>query len=161
MPAGSRLQTWQDLNRGLFFALRLEKALMFVSVFLIVPIAAMALVTVLVLLVASKRTEIGILKAFGARSAELRSAFLLLGGLLASFGLGAGTALGLGGSWLLDHYRLLRPPGDIYFIDHVPFLIEGGDLAAVMLSTALLALGSAAWAARRAAAVAPLEALRR
>lgn len=161
LPAGSRVASWKDLNRGLFFALRLEKVLMFVSVFLIVPIAAMALVTVLVLLVASKRSEIGILRAFGATGRDLRAAFLLLGSLLAGSGLLLGCALGLSGAVVLDRYHVLRPPGDAYFLDHVPLRIELPDVMVVVGVTALLALVSAAWAARRAAALEPVEALRR
>jgi len=161
LPEGSRVATWKDLNRGLFFALELEKVLMFVSVFLIVPIAAMALVTVLVLLVASKRAEIGILRTCGATPRDLRSAFLLLGTILAGSGLVLGGVLGIGGAHLFDRYRLLRPPGDVFFLDHVPFEVAGGDLLAIFGATAVLALFSAVWAARRAAALEPVEALRR
>lgn len=160
LPAGSRVRSWQDLNRGLFFALRLEKILMFVSVFLIVPVAAMALVTVLALLISSKRGEIGMLQAMGATPGELRRAFLLLGTLLGVLGLSLGTGLGVGGAWVLDHFRLISPPGGAYFIDHIPFLVEGGDLLAVILSTALLTTGSTIYAAYRAASLRAVEALR-
>ncbi|MCP4657316.1 MAG: ABC transporter permease [bacterium] len=160
LPAGSRVQTWQDLNRGLFFALRLEKILMFVSVFLIVPVAAMALVTVLALLISSKRGEIGMLQAMGATPGELRRAFLVLGTLLGGLGLSVGTGLGVGGAWLLDHYRLISPPGGAYFIDHIPFLVEGEDLLAVVLCTALLTTMSTIYAAYRAASLRAVEALR-
>ena len=66
LPAGSTVRTWRDLNRPLFFALRLEKTLMFIAVFLIVVVAAMALVSDLMLIQASKRPEIGMLGAMGA-----------------------------------------------------------------------------------------------
>lgn len=161
LPEGSRVRTWEDLNRGLFFALRLEKALMFVSVFLIVPIAAMALVTVLALLISSKRAEIGMLQAMGATHGELRRTFLILGSLLAGLGLTVGGALGLGGAFVLDHYRLLTPPGDVYFIDHIPFLVEAQDLLTVVSLTLLLTLASTVFAARRAGALRTVEVLRR
>ncbi len=160
VPEGSRLRTWQELNRALFFALKLEKMLMFVAVFLIVPVAAMSLITVLALLISSKRAEIGMLQAMGARPRVLRQAFLVLGGLLGALGLGLGGTLGAGGAWLCDRHQLIKPPGDIYFLDHIPFLVETGDVLAVFLATVTLIAGSTLYAARRAAALGPVEALR-
>ncbi len=160
LPAGSRVRTWEELNRALFFALKLEKMLMFVAVFLIVPVAAMSLITVLALLISSKRAEIGMLQAMGARPRVLRRAFLVLGGLLGAIGLTLGGSLGIGGALILDRYQLISPPGDIYFLDHIPFLIEAGDLVAVLGATVTLIVGSTLYAARRAAALRPVEALR-
>ncbi len=160
LPPGSRVQTWKDLNRGLFFALRLERMLMFVSVFLIVPVAAMALVTVLGLLISAKRGEIGMLQAMGARPEEIRRAFLILGATLGAMGLALGSILGLGGAWLLDRYRLIAPPGDVYFIDHIPFLVQSSDFAATVTATAVLVLLSTIYAANRAASMRAVEALR-
>ena len=159
LPEGSRIATWQDLNRGLFFALKLEKRLMFVSVFLIVPVAAMALITVLALLVSSKRHEIGMLHAMGARPADLRRAFSALGMTLAGSGLLIGGTLGIVGALVLDHFKLIAPPGDVYFLDHVPFVVQGSDLLAIAGATLLFTSASTAYAARRAAAAGPLEAL--
>lgn len=160
LPAGSRIRTWQELNRPLFFALKLEKMLMFVAVFLIVPVAAMSLITVLALLISSKRSEIGMLQAMGASPRELRRAFAVLGALLGGLGLAVGGVLGIGGARLCDHYRLISPPGDIYFLDHIPFLVEAGDLLAVLVATVTLIAASTWYAARRAAALRPVEALR-
>ncbi|MDX1502142.1 MAG: hypothetical protein R3325_07250, partial [Thermoanaerobaculia bacterium] len=81
LPEGSRVSTWRDLNRGLFFALRLEKSLMFVAVFLIVLVAALALVSDLTLIIASKRPEIGMLGAMGAGPRTIERVFVLLGAL--------------------------------------------------------------------------------
>jgi lipoprotein-releasing system permease protein len=160
LPQGSRILTWKDLNRGLFFALKLEKVVMFVSVFLIVPIAAMALVTVLALLISSKRAEIGMLQAMGATRSGLRRAFFALGTLLGAAGLFLGCVLGIGGAWTLDRYRLISPPGDVYYLDHIPFLLEAGDLAAVVGATVFFVLTSTVWAARKAASTSLVEALR-
>ncbi len=160
LPPGSTIQTWKDLNRALFFALKLEKMLMFAAVFLIVPVAAMSLITVLALLISSKRGEIGILQAMGAAPEALRRAFLILGGLLGTLGLTLGGTLGVGGAWVLDRYQLISPPGDIYFLEHIPFLIEAGDLFAIFGTTLVLIVASTSYAARRAAALRPVEALR-
>jgi lipoprotein-releasing system permease protein len=161
VPPGSRVRTWRDLNRPLLFALRLEKALMFVSVSLIVLVASLALVADLSLIISSKRPEIGMLGTLGATPADLSRAFLLLGGLVAGTGMLAGGILGTVTAWVLDRYHLVAVPGRVYFLDYVPFLVQGTDLALVLALTLALALVSAFYAARRAAALDPIEALRR
>lgn len=160
LPAGSTLKTWKDLNRGLFLALRLEKVLMFVAVFLIVLVATLPIVTVLGLLISAKRGEIGMLQAMGARASDLRRAFLLLGCMLGTSGLVLGCAAGVTLAWLLDRLKVVRPPGDVYFIDHLPFLLELEDLAAVVAVTVVLVAGSAVYAANRAASTRAVEALK-
>lgn len=161
LPAGSEVRTWKDLNRPLLFALRLEKALMFVAVSLIVLVASLALVADLALIISNKRPEIGMLGTMGATPGALRNAFLLLGGFVSGLGLAVGTLLGAGGAWVLDHYHLLPVPGRVYFLDYVPFQVQGQDLALVLLLTFVLAFASAFYAAKRAAALDPVEALRR
>ncbi|MEO8504314.1 MAG: FtsX-like permease family protein [Acidobacteriota bacterium] len=161
LPAGSRVRTWQEINRGLFIALRLEKSVMFVAVFLIVLVAALALIADLALIIASKRSEIGILGAMGASPSALRNAFLYLGGLLAGLGVSLGAFLGVAGSWVLDRYHLVALPRRVYFLDYVPFVVHPADLAAVLALTVALALACSAYAAQRAAELSPLAALAR
>lgn len=161
LPAGSAVRTWRDLNRGLFFALRLEKSLMFVSVLLIVVVAALALVSDLTLIIASKRRDVGILGAMGAPPSTAVGAFLFLGQLLATGGVAVGATTGLATAWLLDRYELVRLPSGVYFLDHVPFIVRGGDLALILGVSLALAGGCALYAARKAALLDPVEALRR
>jgi len=159
LPPGSRIETWREINRPLFFVLALEKAMTFVAVALIVLVAALALVADLALVIASKRAEIGMLGAMGATPATLSRAFLLLGAMLAGIGLLAGVALGAGGAAVLDRYELIALPGQVYIFDHVPFLVRGVDVAAVAGLTLALALAFSLYAARRAAAIDPVTAL--
>ena len=161
LPKGSVVRTWKDLNRPLLFALRLEKLMMFVSVSLIVLVASLALVADLALIISSKRPEIGMLGTLGATPATLRQAFVLLGGLVAGLGMLVGTVLGVGGAWVMNRYKLLPVPGRVYFLDYVPFRVEPRDLIVVLLLTFALALASSLYAAQRAAALDPVEALRR
>jgi lipoprotein-releasing system permease protein len=161
LPAGAVVRTWQDLNRPLLFALRLEKVMMFVAVSLIVLVASLALVADLALIIASKRAEIGILATLGATPAALAGAFVLLGGLVAGLGIGLGTLLGVGGAVLLDRYHLVPVPGRVYFLDYVPFLVKPFDLCLVLLLTLGLALASSLYAAQRAATLDPIAAMRR
>lgn len=161
LPQGSEVRTWQDLNRPLLFALRLEKTMMFISVSLIVLVAALALVADLALIISSKRPEIGILGTMGATPGALRRAFLILGGLVAGSGMLTGAVLGVGIAWALDHYKVLKVPGRVYFLDYVPFLVKPMDLVLVLSMTLVLALASALYAARRATALDPVEAMQR
>jgi lipoprotein-releasing system permease protein len=157
--ASRSVRTWKELNRPLLFALRLEKAVMFVAVSLIILVAALALIADLSLIISSKRTEIGILGTMGATPAALRRAFLLLGGLVAGLGMLVGTILGVGGAFVLDRYKLLPVPGRVYFLDYVPFVVKPADLVLVLLLTTALALASALYAARRGASLDPVEAM--
>lgn len=161
LPPGSAVRTWRELNRPLLFALRLEKTVMFAAVSLIVVVASLALVSDLMLIIATKRPEIGMLGALGAGVGSLRGAFVALGGLLAAAGGASGLAAGVAGAWLLDRFRVLSLPGQVYFLDYVPFRVRLADLAGVVAVTFGLALASALRAAARAAALAPVEALRR
>ncbi|HEX2165143.1 MAG TPA: FtsX-like permease family protein [Thermoanaerobaculia bacterium] len=161
LPEGATVRTWQEINRSLFFVLKLEKALMFVAVALIVLVAAFALVADLALIVSSKRAEIGMLGAMGAPPGMVRRTFVLVGALLAAAGAGTGTLLGVGASWVLDRYRLIQLPGQVYVFDYVPFDVRPADLAVVLALTVVLALSFSWYAAQRAAALVPVEALRR
>jgi lipoprotein-releasing system permease protein len=161
LPEGSTVRTWQDLNRGLFFALRLEKTLMFLAVFLIVVVAALALVSDLHLLIASKRPEIGMLGAMGARPEALRRAFLLLGAMISAGGVATGLAVGVAGAWVLERTRALRLPADVYFLDYVPFRVQWPDLVTIAAASLVLAAACSILAAGRAAAMRPVDALRR
>ena len=114
-------------------------------------VATLALVAGLGLVIASKRRDAAVLVALGARRASLRRAFLLLGLVLAAGGTLAGGTLGVALAWLLDRGRWVRLPPDVYFLDHLPFRIEAGDLAAVGLTALLLGLAASSFVASRVA----------
>ena len=160
LPAGSVVRTWQDLNGALLLALRLEKRLMFVAVFLIVLVGALALISDLSLIIASRRSEIGILGTIGAPARSLRDVFLILGGLLTSAGVLGGGLLGTLLARILDRWALVRLPGDVYLMDHVPFEVRAGDLLWIAGLTMAIGLACCWVGANKAARLRPVEALR-
>jgi lipoprotein-releasing system permease protein len=161
LPEGSVVRTWEDLNRALLFLLRLEKTLMFVAVFLIVVVASMAVISDLMLILAHKQAEMGMLGAMGAQPASLRRIFLWLGALLVGVGVTMGGLLGICGAWILERYQVLSLPGDVYFLDHVPFLVRPLEVGVILLATVGLTLACSWIAASRAASLRPIETLNR
>ena len=162
LPAGTNVVTYRELNRALFFALRLEKALMFVGVFLIVMVASQALISSLALLIASKRQELGMLGTLGVTPAELRRTFVLLGAFLAGAGMLIGGTVGCVTAWALDHYHLIKLPEQVYIVDFVPFRLRlVPDLLPIFVATLLLTLAAARTAGNGATKLTPVEAMRR
>ena len=155
------VKTWRDLNAGLLFVLRLEKALVFIAVFLIVMVASFALISALALILSAKQGEIGVLSAMGARPQALRAAFFQLGLLLTLAGASAGAALGISLAFILDRFELVHLPQGIYIVDYLPFLIRPFDLAVVLVACFGFATLSSIWAARRVGRLNPIEAIRR
>ena len=157
----AEVTTWRERHRSLLFVLRLEKFAVFASVTLIVLVASFALVSALSLVLSNKRSELGLLSAVGLSRRRLRRLFLMLGALFAALGAGSGLGFGVALAWLLDRFRLLRLPGDVYVVDHVPFAIQPGEVLLVATATILVTLIAALFGARSASNWTPVEALRR
>ena len=156
-----RVVRWQDRNRGLLFVLRLEKVLVFVAVALIVLVASFALVAAVSMIVSHKRAEIGILATVGLSPKRVRRLFTTVGALLAAVGAGGGAVVAVTAAWLLDELRVLRLPGSVYIVDHLPFLVRPSEVAYVLLCTFVFTVTAARLAARRASELDPVEALRK
>jgi lipoprotein-releasing system permease protein len=162
---GSRylVSDWQDLNRELFTALRVQQWTLFLVLGLIVLVSTFNVASTLVVLVRERRREIGVLAAMGWKPAGLRRLFLAYGAVLGAVGIAVGLAVGAGAAWVLDTFHLIRFDAEvaaIYFISSVPFRLEGEDLAAIVvfaLAINLLACLLPAW---RAARLDPAAALR-
>jgi len=161
LPQGTRIESWQDLNRPLFFALRLEKTVMFVAVSLIVVVAALALVADLSLVAANKRRELGLLVAMGAADRDLKRAFFWIGAVLGGAGALGGAAAGAVTAIVLDRSRAIRMPSDVYFLDYLPFSVPVSDMLTVIAVALALAMLCALHGAGRAIRFDAVEALKR
>jgi lipoprotein-releasing system permease protein len=160
LGAGFWIRDWMDLNRNLFAALQLEKLALFVIVTIIVLVAAFAIIGHLVLLVAEKRKEIGILKAIGASSASITAVFFVIGMTIGLVGTVSGSAVGLLLIWVQNTFKIIRLAGDVYQIDHLPMKLSSGDFALIVGATLLLSFLATVFPARRAGALAPADVLR-
>ena len=151
--------TWESLFASLISQLRLQKAVIGVVVFLIVVVAAFGIANVLVLTVAEKTEEIGILRALGASERQVVSVFVLEGFVLGAAGTARGALLGLA----IATYFRVQPfplPGDLYFITQLPVEVQPFDIlwvCAVSLATSVLA---GIFPARRAARLDPVKVLK-
>ena len=154
------IRDWMEMNRSLFAALQLEKLALFVVVTIIVLVAAFAIIGHLVLLVAEKRKEIGILKAVGASSRSITLVFFAVGMTIGVAGTAAGATVGLGLIWAQNTYKVIRLAGDVYQIDHLPMKLTISDGLMIIGATLLLSFLATIIPAKRAGSLAPVDVLR-
>ena len=152
--------TWIDSNKSLFSALKLEKLVLFLTIGLIVLVAALNIVTSLVMMVMDKQGDISILAAMGATPRLIRKAFMLQGLAIGIAGTVLGDVLGVGISWLLDHYRLIRLEPEIYSIPYVPFHVQALDVLLVSVTAIAISYLATLYPSGRAARLDPVEVLR-
>jgi lipoprotein-releasing system permease protein len=148
------------MNRTFFSALRLEKLAMSISIGLIILVAALNIISILVLMVMEKVRDIGVLAALGATSTGIRRIFALQGLIIAGVGTLIGAALGVALAFTFDRFHLIRLPADVYFIPYVPFHVRPFDVFAVIAVTFGVSFLAALYPAWRAAQLDPSEALR-
>ncbi len=154
------VQDWADMNKSLYSALWLEKMAISITIGLIVMVAALNIIASLVLLVMEKSRDIAILKTMGASSRAIMTIFMLQGLIIGLVGTAAGAGLGTGLAWVLNEYRLIRIPADVYQVSYVPFVILPGDFAVVIGAAVLICFLATLYPSRQAARLEPVAALR-
>jgi lipoprotein-releasing system permease protein len=153
-------QDWADMNKSLFSALWLEKMAISITIGLIVMVAALNIIASLVLLVMEKNRDIAILKTMGSAAGSIRTIFMLQGLLIGLVGTTAGAIGGLAVSFVLDRYKLIRVPVDVYQISYVPFVVEPLDFVIVVLAAVVICFVATIYPSRQAAKLDPAQALR-
>ena len=151
---------WLTYNRNLFEALKLEKAVMFVILTLIVLVAAFNIVSTLTLMVMDKTREIGILRSMGLTARSVGLIFVFDGLIIGLLGTISGALGGYVIATLLSKYQLISIPGDIYFISEFPVNVQVGDFVIVTVASLLISLAATIYPAFRAARLLPVEAIR-
>src|SRR5262245_84828 len=151
---------WIQMNQSLFSALWLEKTAIALTIGLIVMVAALNIVATLVLMVMEKHKDIAILVSMGASRGAMMRIFMLQGTVIGVVGTTVGATLGIAACHVLDRYRLLKVPEDVYQISHVPFRLLPGDAAIVILGALVICFAATLHPARGAAKLDPAEDLR-
>ena len=157
---GYQATTWQEQNRELFRALKLEQAVTFVVLALIVVVAALNILSALTMMVMEKTRDIAVMMSFGVSPGQVRRIFLLQGLLISAVGTVLGLVVGSAGSLLGAHYRFIQLDPGVYSIDHLPFAPTITDAALVGAVSLLVALLATLYPSHSAARVLPAEALR-
>ncbi|MEK7858207.1 MAG: ABC transporter permease [Elusimicrobiota bacterium] len=153
------VRTFNSMNRTLFAALKLEKAVMFIILTLITLVASLNIASTLILRSVEKTRDIGLLKAMGATPGQIRRIFWTEGSLIGGVGVVMGLGLGLVLCWVIRTYPIVELPADIYYLSEVPVAVQGSDVAAVMVMGLLLSLLATVYPSSRAAKVNPVEAI--
>jgi len=157
---GFMATNWMEQNKALFRALRLERLVTFITIGLIVFVAALNILISLTMMVMEKTRDIAVLISMGTRKSQVRRIFIAQGVLIGVVGTAIGLVLGYALSWAGGHYHLLSLAPEVYSIDYVPFApraIDGGLVALVAIGISLIATIYPSWSAAR---ILPAEALR-
>ena len=160
LPTVAYVTTWMELNKSLFSALKLEKNIMFLTITLIVLVAALNIIATLILMVMEKTRDIGILIAMGASAKNIRRIFFFQGAMIGTIGTAVGVLLGLFWCWMANTFELIKVPMDIYQISFVPFHIKLLDLLLIIGVTLSISLLSTVFPSHRASKVDPVIALK-
>ena len=151
---------WMEQNRAIFHALRLERMVTFITIGLIVFVAALNILISLIMMVMEKTRDIAVLVSMGAKRRQIRRIFMYQGLLIGVIGTVLGLILGFGLSWAAGHYHLVSLSAEVYSIDYVPFAPRPWDgllVALVAIGVSFIATLYPSWSA---ASVLPAEALR-
>ena len=154
------LRDWTELNRNLLYAIKLQKAVIFIVLSVIIIVAAFNIMSTLVMLMSEKKREISILQAMGMSPGQSARVFISLGLIIGVAGAVAGLSIGLMLSGVLARTRFIHLPPDVYFISYLPVDINISTLLLIAATSTLIAMGATLYPAWRAARVPPVEGLR-
>jgi lipoprotein-releasing system permease protein len=157
---GFMATNWMEQNKAIFRALRLERLVTFITIGLIVFVAALNILIALTMMVMEKTRDIAVLMSMGTRKSQVRRLFIAQGVLIGLIGTGIGLIFGYLLSWAGGHYHFLSLSPEVYSIDYVPFApraLDGVLVAAIAVGISFIATVYPSWAAAR---ILPAEALR-
>ena len=152
--------SWIDRNSVLFNALKTEKFVTTLIIGIIMLVAALNILTSLVMIVMEKNRDIAILKSMGASNGQIRKIFMWQGLTIGAAGTAIGAAAGHAVCWAAELYRLIPLEAEVYGLDYVPFAPRPLDGALVAAAAVLISYLVTIYPSSSAAGIAPAEALR-
>ena len=157
---GFMTTNWMEQNKALFHALRLERLVTFITIGLIVFVAALNILISLIMAVMEKTKDIAVLMSLGTRQAQIRNIFMVQGVLIGVIGTAIGILLGYCISYIGGHYHVISLSPEVYSIDYVPFAPRATDGFLVAVVAVGVSLVATIYPSRAAAKILPAEALR-
>ncbi len=156
---GTIARDWMAMNRNLFAAFKLEKIGMFICVALIILVAALNIISALIMLVMEKGRDIAILKSMGATSGSIMKIFFLQGMVISLTGTVLGVLGGLGLSELLSRYQFIELPSNVYPMTTLPIKVLPADVAIIAVCSIVISLSATIYPSWKASRVKPAEVL--
>ena len=163
-----RFSDWSSMQGSLFQAVKMEKIMVALMLFIIVAVAAFNIVSILTMMVMDKRSDIAVLRTMGASAAQIMGLFLVQGLSIGLLGVALGVLFGVplaltigdivSGLEQLLRFRVFDP--SVYFITALPSRLEAGDVVWTVAGSLLLTLLATLYPAWRAAQIQPAEVLR-
>lgn len=154
------VKTYAQMNQTLYAALKLEKTVMFIILFLIIIVAALNITSNLILFGTEKLRDIGILRTLGASPSQIRNIFLFEGLFIASAGVLLGLILAFVLCFIIANTNIVQLPADIYYLTKVPVSLQFFDILFVVLGSYLVCFISALYPAYKASKINPVDAVR-
>jgi lipoprotein-releasing system permease protein len=157
---GFMATNWMEQNQALFRALKIEKRVTFITIGLIVFVAALNILISLIMMVMEKTKDIAVLMSMGTRRAQVRNLFIAQGVLIGALGTVIGLVVGYAISYAGGHYHILTLSPEVYSIDYVPFAPRAIDGVWVALFAVLISFVATLYPSWSASRILPAEALR-
>ncbi len=157
---GYAVRTFAQMNSTLYAALKLEKAVMFIILFLIIIVASLNIASNLILLGTEKLRDIGIMRSLGASPKMIRGIFLWEAMMTATIGIVLGVVLAMLLCWIIATFNIVELPGDIYYLTKVPVRMQWADIIAVIGGSYLVCFAAGLYPAAKASRVNPTDAIR-
>jgi len=151
---------WMQMNHNLFSALKLEKTVMFIILVLIVLVAAFNIASTLIMMVMGKTRDIAILKAMGSTDKSIRKIFIFKGMIIGSVGTALGILIGVSLCKILEKYKFIELPGDVYYITTLPVRLEATDVLMIAAAAIVICFLATLYPAHQAAKLNPVEGIR-
>jgi putative ABC transport system permease protein len=160
LPKSVSIKGWWEENVNFFAALELEKVSLFIVLMLIILIAAINIISSLLMTVMNRRSEIALLLSLGATSAEIKKVFLYLGIVIGVSGILAGVVLGMSGLWVLSTFDIVHLPKDVYPTSTLPLDLSVKDFILIVSGAFVIVVISSFYPAKKASEVDILTVLR-